>query len=708
MNEDSSVTRLLAESQTTNPGETFKLNDEDTGADETRISTPRDTLLIQTQEGEKEFDIQELNFTEQYQFRTMLGHGGQGEVWEAFHLKLNRDVAIKRAKNTNKNWNSFYKEAFTSAQLDHPNILPIYDIGSVDYDDTTVPALSMKRIIGKSWHSIIDDDFEKMDRTAFLFKHLPIFLDVLNAVDYAHSRGIIHRDLKPAQVMVGHFGEVYLLDWGLSIFLKDQDALQEAQKPIDSKYYFTLDTASNPAGSPAYMAPEQAMPGTAKLGFHTDMYLLGAILYELVMGHPPHKGHLAKEVIHKAAKNIYAELPDSISEELRTIINHCLKKNVQDRPENVTEIREAVERYLSGAGKVEKSKRITKEILAEDKVLFQTYEEVSEAMRKVGKAFHDWPENPEIDQARDSILEQYVNIALKENHFIIARLQADRIVFKKLREEMVQRVEEEREKASHELDMPMLINPKRIGIIGGMVLTIAAAFFMISQFAQKSILDEIKNQAEGIASVAAMEIRPEYLNAIQSEEDIFTGEFQRILNQLNVFRRTNSDIRFLHTWRPDANSSQNNWQVIVDSDPMDFDRNFNGTIEPSESGRKPLAELTDAPKMMDTSYIEQVPVSGIVKDSRGKFLRAFAPVIDLDESVPIALVGVDIEFSTIQNRFTRINMVLTIVAIVLIILFVSGLVLFFRSKQALMRSQLLEEKIQKQNLELCQQDLYLG
>ena len=148
--------------------------------------------------------------------------------------------------------------------------------------------------------------------------------------------------------------------------------------------------------------------------------------------------------------------------------------------------------------------------------------------------------------------------------------------------------------------------------------------------------------------------------------------------------------------------------MIVDSVPIDFDRNFDGEIAPSESGRKPLTELSDPPRMMDTSYIEKIPVSGIVTDSRGKFLRAFAPVIDLDRSVPIALVGVDIEYSTVQERFSNINRALTFVAVVFILLFTTGLILYFKSKQALMRGRLLEQKIQKQNEELCQNELYLG
>src|SRR5690606_27022124 len=138
---------------------------------------------------------------------------------------LNRVIAIKRVRDdiydkAREHSRSssyceigFRHEALTTGALDHPNIVPVYDFGE---DENGRPILAMKLVRGKPWDVIMWDDYN--DPTSeFLSKHLQIFISVAQAVAFAHSRGVVHRDIKPSQVMVGEFGEVVLMDWGLAL-----------------------------------------------------------------------------------------------------------------------------------------------------------------------------------------------------------------------------------------------------------------------------------------------------------------------------------------------------------------------------------------------------------------------------------------------------------------------------------------------------------
>ena len=203
-----------------------------------------------------------------------LGQGGKGEVWLAQQTSLNREVALKQIRLDNlenasdrklqSERHSFLFEAVVTGDLNHPNIVPIYDMG-MDGDGNLL--YSMKVIRGKSWDKII--------RALPESDNIDILRKVAAAVAYAHSRGIVHRDLKPHNIMVGGFDEVLIVDWGSALPLR--------HFPESS----VISNAPGRVGTPAYMAPE--LGGDNKLiGPQSDIYLLGAILFEIVTGHPPH------------------------------------------------------------------------------------------------------------------------------------------------------------------------------------------------------------------------------------------------------------------------------------------------------------------------------------------------------------------------------------------------------------------------------------
>jgi WD40 repeat protein len=358
--------------------------------------------------------------------RNVIGKGGQGEVWRAWQASLAREVAIKRLASKDADVVEFLKESYTHAELDHPNIVPVYDLGRVEEDGEESPLLAMKMLRGTTWDDLLEKDFADDEQTMEdrLAKNLPIFIDVANAVAFAHSKGIIHRDLKPSQVIIGEFGEVFLLDWGLAVCLHE-DVPYAIREGIPK--HNTLQTASNCSGTPAYMAPEQTRSTTESLGLHTDIYLLGAILFEIITGKPPHLSGSGQESFFMASVNEHADLPENCPSDLHELVEHCLEADPNDRPHTVLEVRTAIEDYLSGASKRSESRELIAELRGELKKTGGTYGELADCENLLGRAEVLWPQNPDIIPLRNMLLEHYTFQALELDDLGLARIQAERI-----------------------------------------------------------------------------------------------------------------------------------------------------------------------------------------------------------------------------------------------------------------------------------------
>ena len=204
----------------------------------------------------------------------VLGEGGRGEVRLAQQLSLRRQVAVKSLKGVRAPGltQELLREARITGGLEHPNIVPVYALGR---DAQNRVMLVMRKVNGAPWGRLLRE--QGPARTdADLERQLEIFRQVCHAVEFAHSQGIVHRDLKPDNVMIGGFGEVVVLDWGLAASL-DGDAARELPRAADLRGL---------AGTPSYMAPELVRGEGGEVGRWTDVYLLGATLHEIVMGAP--------------------------------------------------------------------------------------------------------------------------------------------------------------------------------------------------------------------------------------------------------------------------------------------------------------------------------------------------------------------------------------------------------------------------------------
>ena len=255
---------------------------------------------------------------ESARFRILRLHdrGGLGEVYVALDRELNREVALKRIRDEHADNTQgqarFVVEAEITGNLEHPGVVPIYSLGR---DDAGRPYYAMRFIKGDNLKSAADR-FHQADtspgrdpreRALELRRLLARFLDVCDAIDYAHSRGILHRDIKPANVMLGRFGETLVVDWGLakSVGRPEHGPLAgdaEGTLAPESSSGLQPTLAGSRIGTPAYMSPEQATGRLDRLGPASDVYSLGATLYYLLVGKAPFEGSDLPEILRRGRK----------------------------------------------------------------------------------------------------------------------------------------------------------------------------------------------------------------------------------------------------------------------------------------------------------------------------------------------------------------------------------------------------------------------
>ena len=228
--------------------------------------------------------------TERYTLGKMLGQGGMGEVVLAIDENIGREVAVKRiraAAPSADELSRFMREARVQGRLQHPAVVPVHDLA---FDQSGKPYFVMKRLQGTTMQELLEHlKTGSEDEVTTRRRLLRAFADVCLAVEFAHSAGIIHRDLKPANIMLGDFGEVYVLDWGVARAVADPESdsgVKSGQNDL------SLDSGETRAGTvlgtPAYMAPEQLAGDRA--GPAADIYALGCILYEIASSSPLHTG----------------------------------------------------------------------------------------------------------------------------------------------------------------------------------------------------------------------------------------------------------------------------------------------------------------------------------------------------------------------------------------------------------------------------------
>jgi serine/threonine-protein kinase len=309
-----------------------------------------DTLAGETSQPAPPLSPDDLD--NRYHDNGRLGRGGMGEVRLCHDSRIGREVALKvirdeRAKQ-DKARTRFFKEAKVQGQLEHPAVVPVYDL------DTTGdgrPYFTMRRVGGRTLADIIRmRDDEQYSRRRLL----SAFSQVCLAIDYAHERGIIHRDLKPSNIMLGDFGEVYVLDWGLAKTRTEEEHTDDGDPISFDDLGPSSETIEGEVlGTPGYMAPEQLDGIHGNVGLHADVYALGAILFELLTFEPLHPRKTPQQAIGStiegADARAHARYPErQVPPELEAICVRATQDDRADRFESVRELQRAVERFLDG------------------------------------------------------------------------------------------------------------------------------------------------------------------------------------------------------------------------------------------------------------------------------------------------------------------------------------------------------------------------
>ncbi|MEM1029820.1 MAG: serine/threonine-protein kinase [Myxococcota bacterium] len=356
---------------------------------------PRETVVpaaipgVDTWNRAEALMAQRLTGGEPFAIGRTLGEGGEGIVHEAEQRSLGRRVAVKTLlpdRRTPAAATSLLREAWLLGRLEHPNIVPIHDLRR---DESGAPQAILKRIEGTVWSGIVHD--EEATRSRFgseLFEHnLEVLSQVCQAVRFAHSRGVVHRDLKPDNVMIGPFGEVYLLDWGIAVVVDDIVGLPRTH----------LDGSM--AGTPSYMAPEMLGLEELAVSEATDVYLLGAMLFEICVGRPPHDAVETRHVIASILSSP-PPVPDSVSPDLGSLIRDAMAPDPEARPSvdtfrlRLLDHRRHVASNALAAKAMSRLAALEASVALPDASLQQAYDGYGACRFGFQQALETWPDNP--------------------------------------------------------------------------------------------------------------------------------------------------------------------------------------------------------------------------------------------------------------------------------------------------------------------------
>ena len=306
---------------------------------------------------------------ERYCVEGEIGEGGMGRVLNVYDQDLRRRVAMKVLRDEVREPRAirrFFEEAQATGQLEHPNIAPVYDLG---IDKTRGVYFTMKLVRGRNLREVVRDlSVGRLEtrRHFTLTRLLQILQQVTMGIHYAHVRGGIHRDLKPDNIMVGDFGEVFVMDWGLAK-LVDRRGVEEQLRDNELVHSNRRDSgehtlAGTISGTPNYMSPEQARGWTDEIDTRTDIFGLGALLYEILTYHPPYEGSSSREVIAKAgacqvvSPRIRAPR-NSILSSLEEICMRALQASKDARYPDAMSFHEALQVFLDGTLETERRKK---------------------------------------------------------------------------------------------------------------------------------------------------------------------------------------------------------------------------------------------------------------------------------------------------------------------------------------------------------------
>jgi serine/threonine-protein kinase len=290
---------------------------------------------------------------ERFEELGLLGRGGMGEVRLVRDRLLGRNLARKvlhaELAGSATLTVRFRNEARITAQLQHPGIVPVHDLLQLEDGQ---PAYTMREVRGDTLADRVRD-LPARPSESELRRLVALFARAVETVAYAHARGVVHRDLKPDNIMIGAFSAVLVLDWGIAKHLDDRDVQ-------DVEVFGDGTQVGRVLGTPTYMPPEQALGDVARIGPHSDVYALGATLYEILAGRPPYRG-TAKVVVERVIEGPPPRLDSSVPADLRELCETAMARDPADRYADAGVFAEALGDWLDGAQRRERAVAVVEE-----------------------------------------------------------------------------------------------------------------------------------------------------------------------------------------------------------------------------------------------------------------------------------------------------------------------------------------------------------
>lgn len=291
-----------------------------------------------------------------------IARGGMGIVHHVIDKNLSRNLAMKvllpkGPEEDKKNMDYFVEEGQITAQLEHPNIVPLHDMGILSDGNVF---FTMKKVVGEEMLAIIRKIQGKVDnyeKKYTFFKRLSMFRKVCDAIAYGHSKQVLHRDIKPENIMIGAYGEVLTLDWGIAKFV-GKSAPKDAN---DTSAVYSLRTQKNFTetlsgfiqGTPRYFAPEQTYGDSTLVDYRSDIYLLGATLYHLMTLQFPHDGASLEDLVNRVRQGHIIPPKQTINgalipDQLEAIIQKAMATKKDERYQTVSEMISDIDSFLEG------------------------------------------------------------------------------------------------------------------------------------------------------------------------------------------------------------------------------------------------------------------------------------------------------------------------------------------------------------------------
>jgi WD40 repeat protein len=446
-----------------------------------------------------------------YELLEVIGEGGMGVVYAARQSSIARTVAVKMLKGQRvggaEQRDKFISEAVVTGELDHPNIVPIYDLGT---NSDGALFYSMKRVKGTPWNKVI--------RQLPLDENLTILLRVADAVAFAHVNGVVHRDLKPENIMLGDYGEVLVMDWGLARICPDFPNAE------------SITQTASMGGTPAYMAPEMASGPVERVTAASDIYLLGAILHEIVAGVPPHRGDSVMACLFAAAKNQIVATESS--GELYEIALRAMATDPAARYASVKHLQEAIRAYQAHSESILLTDHAAEHLAEADQ--HEDYSRFARAAYGFEEALGLWPENRRAADLLAKARLAYARRALRQGDFDLglSLLHADDPEHRQLAAELEQArgVRQSRQRAVRRLKAA-------VAALAAAVLAIVAYAYWAVSFER----DEARSQRDR-AVAAEADAQENFRTAVTQRERAERNEQQAQANrQLAEQRREEAE-----------------------------------------------------------------------------------------------------------------------------------------------------------------------